>query len=170
MIELTTKRLVLRHPRRGDAHALVDHLNDFDIVKWLSNVPYPYTETDAEDWIQLVNKTIDDKDPSFQFSIFMSNALIGGVGLKYADSACYELGYWLAKDYWGQGLALEAATQLIRYGKEQLTDPHIIAHCMKGNAQSESVLRKLGFKVVDEVEIYSIPQNRLMPCSKLSLR
>lgn len=169
MIELTTKRLVLRLPHRSDAHALVEHLNDFDIVKWLSNVPYPYTEAHAEEWIDLVKLNIMGEKPSFQLSIFLDDTLIGGVGLRHVENDVYELGYWLAKDHWGQGLALEAATELIRYGKEQFTDPHVIAHCMKGNAPSESVLRKLGFKVIDEAEIYSIPQNRLMPSLKLSL-
>ena len=169
MIELTTKRLFLRHPRRGDAHSLIYHLNDFDIVKWLSNVPYPYTDTDAEEWIELVRHDIQDEKPNLQLCIFSGDRLIGGVGLRHVENDVYELGYWLAKDYWGQGLALEAASELIRYGKERLPNLRIIAHCMKGNAASERVLRKLGFKVIDEVEIYSKPRNRLMPSLKLSL-
>jgi RimJ/RimL family protein N-acetyltransferase len=40
---------------------------------------------------------------------------------------------------------------------------------MKGNAASQSVLKKLGFAVIDDVEIYSMPRQRLMPSLKLSL-
>ena len=69
----------------------------------------------------------------------------------------------------GQGLATEAARELISYGQEHLTHPRIIAHCMKGNAASQSVLKKLGFAVIDDVEIYSMPRQRLMPSLKLSL-
>jgi len=170
MIELTTKRLLLRLPQAADKHTLVEHLNDFDVVKWLSNIPFPYTESDAAEWIELVRLNIRDEKPSLQLSIFMDKALIGGVGLRHVDDDLYELGYWLTKSHWGQGLATEAAWELIRYGRENLTHPRIMAHCMKGNGASQSVLKKLGFIVIDEVEIYSMPRKRLMPSLELSLR
>lgn len=170
MIELRTRRLLLRPPQAEDKHALVEHLNDFDVVKWLSNIPFPYTETDAAEWIELVSLNSRNGKPGLQLSIFMGEALIGGVGLRHVDDDVYELGYWLTKSQWGQGLATEAAGELIRYGQEHLTQPRIIAHCMKGNAASESVLKKLGFTIVGEVEIYSMPRKRLMPSLELSLQ
>jgi len=170
MIELKTERVVLRLPNAGDKQALVEHLNDFEVVKWLSNVPCPYAVSDAEEWIELVNLRSDEDNASSQLSIFIEDALIGGVGLRHVENDYYELGYWLARDHWGQGLALEAARALIRYGQENLTNPKIIAHCMKGNAASERVLKKLGFEVIGEVEIYSLPRNLLMPSLKLSLQ
>jgi RimJ/RimL family protein N-acetyltransferase len=169
MKELTTKRLLLRLPQAADKHTLVEHLSDFDVVKWLSNIPTPYTESDAVEWIELVSRNLRDEKPGLQPSIFMDEALIGGVGLRHVDDDVYELGYWLTKSHWGQGLATEAARELIRYGQEHLTHPRIIAHCMKGNAASQSVLKKLGFAVIDDVEIYSMPRQRLMPSLKLSL-
>lgn len=170
MIELTTKRLLLRPPGAADKHTLARHLNDFDVVKWLSNVPFPYSESDAAEWIELVDRNIRDEKPSLQLSIFMDNVLIGGVGLRHVDDSHYELGYWLTKSHWGQGLAVEAARELMRYGQEHLDDPHIIAHCMKGNSASESVLKKLGFEIIGEDEIYSMPRKRHMPSLKLSLK
>ena len=86
MIELTTESLVLKIPQAQDKWALVEHLNNYEVTKWLSNVPYPYSVSDAEDWIQRVNNTIDDERPSFQLSIFLSDALIGGVGLRNVES------------------------------------------------------------------------------------
>jgi 8-oxo-dGTP diphosphatase len=169
MMELATNRLLLRLPRVSEKAALVEHLNDFDVVKWLSNIPLPYTESDAEEWIGIVNRTIKDDKPSLQPSVFMDNVLIGGVGLRHAENDRYELGYWLAKDYWGQGLALEAARELIRYGREHLTNLSIVAHCMTGNKASASVLKKLGFEVTSEVEIYSMAQARLVSGLRFSL-
>ena len=170
MIELATKRLLLRLPGTAEKAALVEHLNDFDVVKWLSNVPYPYEVSDAEEWIRIVNLTINDDKPSPQLSVFKDDALIGGIGLRHADNDVYELGYWLAKSYWGRGLALEAARKLIRYGQEHLTILNIVAHCMKGNEASASVLKKLAFKVAGELEIYSMSQERLVPSFKFSLQ
>ena len=44
---LTTKRLQLRPPVASDATAITAILNDFEISKWLSVVPFPYTRADA---------------------------------------------------------------------------------------------------------------------------
>lgn len=169
MIELRTRRLLLRLPRSGDSLALAELLNDYDVVKWLSNVPYPYTVSDAEQWVQIVNESFNEESPSIQVSIFMNDALIGGVGLRCTEDGLYELGYWLAQEYWGKGLALEAATELLRYGRESLTDLRIIAHCAKDNAASMSVLRKLGFEAIGEIDIYCAPRDASLPSFRLSL-
>ena len=44
---LTTKRLQLRPPVAADATAITAILNDFEISKWVSVVPVPYTRADA---------------------------------------------------------------------------------------------------------------------------
>lgn len=169
MIELHTKRLLLRLPRSDDSPALAQLLNDYDVVKWLSNVPYPYAISDAEEWVQIVNESINDESPSIQLSIFMNDVLIGGAGLRYIEDGVHELGYWLAQEYWGKGLALEAATELLRYGRESLADLRIIAHCAKDNAASMSVLRKLGFEATGEVNVYCAPRDASLPSFRLSL-
>ena len=48
---LTTKRLQLRSPVASDATAITAILNDFEISKWLSVVPFPYTRADALEFI-----------------------------------------------------------------------------------------------------------------------
>lgn len=169
MIELETKRLVLKLPQNDNRQALVGNLNDYDVAKWLSNVPLPYTMSHATEWVRTVNAGIKDESPSFQPSIFMDEALIGGVGLRPVDKDVYELGFWLAKDYWGRGLAIEAATGLLRYGRRKLSGSRFIAHCAKENAASMSVLQKLGFRLVDEVDVYFRPRHRSTPCFRLTL-
>lgn len=169
MIELETKRLVLRLAQKEDRQALVEHLNDYDVAKWLSNIPSPYTMSDAEDWVNTVNASINDEPPSFHLSVFMKKALIGGVGLRHVENERYELGYWLAKEYWGRGLAFEAATGLLRHGRRESPGSKIIAHCAKDNEASMRVLKRLGFRFVDEVDIYSLPRRCWMPCYRLAL-
>ena len=77
MAEIQTERLTLRHPVEADAPALVTQLNDYEVAKWLSQVPYPYTRTDADEWIQ---RCMTDM-PKLNFSILLDGDLIGGVGL-----------------------------------------------------------------------------------------
>ncbi len=167
--ELTTNRLVLRVPKIPDKRALVEHLNDYEVAKWLTNVPFPYSEADAEDWIQRVNEAIHDEGASFQLSIFKHDALIGGIGLRHSGSGRYELGYWLARAHWGGGLVLEAATELLRYAQDKLNDIEVVAHCMKGNSASARVLQKLGFEVIAEKEVFSLSRNAPVAALKLRL-
>ena len=161
---------MLKPPTAADKHAIVDCIGDFDVARWLSNVPHPYTLGDAEEWIDIVAETLSDEAAGFKLSIFMDDALIGGVGLNHREGNVYELGYWLGKAYWGRGIATEAAAGLLQHSKETLPDAEFVAHCMKGNAASSRVLEKLGFHVTGEVEIASLSLETSMPCFELELK
>jgi RimJ/RimL family protein N-acetyltransferase len=168
-MSLKTQRLVLRPPTSEDKHAIVERLNDFEVARWLSNVPHPYTLADAEEWIQIVAESASDEAAGFKLSIFLDDALIGGVGLNHREGTVYELGYWLAKDFWGSGIATEAATGLLQHARQTLPGAKFVAHCMKGNPASSRVLEKLGFRVTGEVAIESLSLGAPMPCFELEL-
>jgi 8-oxo-dGTP diphosphatase len=165
MVELKTRRLVLRPPQLEDKQSLARRLDDWEVVKWLSNVPYPYTVSDAEAWIELIGT----EQPNLNLSIFLQDELIGGVGLSQKEDGIYELGYWLAIEHWGKGIATEAANDLLAYGQRNLNCARIVASYLKGNTASAIVLRKLGFKEVGEGETYCISRKEQMPCVYLAL-
>ena len=48
-----TKRLKLRPFKRSDAANLPGLLNDWDVSRWLSRAPFPYTLQDGKGWIRL---------------------------------------------------------------------------------------------------------------------
>ncbi|MDE1834637.1 MAG: hypothetical protein KGH64_04830, partial [Candidatus Micrarchaeota archaeon] len=50
-MRLETKRLILRDWNKNDIDDLIDGLNNYDVSKWLTLVPYPYTKKDAKNWI-----------------------------------------------------------------------------------------------------------------------
>ena len=56
-----------------------------------------------------------------------------------------ELGYWIGKRFWGQGLIPEAAKELLRHGFEDLGMNIIWCGYYDGNAKSKRVQEKLGF-------------------------
>lgn len=60
-----------------------------------------------------------------------------------------ELGWILAKDYWGKGYGLEAARGLIDYCAEHLGIRHFTAHCDSANIPSQKIMEKLGFTSTD---------------------
>ena len=61
------------------------------------------------------------------------------------DADEYELGYWIGKPFWGQGLITEAAREVLRYAFEDLGMNRIWCGYYDGNLKSRRVQDKLGF-------------------------
>jgi RimJ/RimL family protein N-acetyltransferase len=134
--------------QESDKDALVWWLNDKDIYKRTLRIPYPYTEQDALDWINLTH----EKDAKFgqQMTWAIRNAegkLIGVIGLLGSSTYPHkdEIGYWLARDFWGKGVmkrTLKAVTNIIveEYGVVRLEAP-IFAF----NLHSQKVAEKCGY-------------------------
>ena len=68
-LEITTLNLVLKKPDNKDITSLIEELNNWNISKWLVEVPYPYSINDANYWIK---KTKEDE---FSFNIYLNNKL-----------------------------------------------------------------------------------------------
>jgi RimJ/RimL family protein N-acetyltransferase len=76
-----------------------------------------------------------------------TGAIIGFAGLKYLDDVEeVDLGYRFFKEYWGQGLATEAARAIVPYGFDRLKLTHIIGLVDRANSASIRVLQKVGFR------------------------
>lgn len=77
------------------------------------------------------------------------HSFIGYVGLavpafECAFTPCVEIGWRLAADYWGQGLATEGARQMTRYGFEEMGLQALVSFTVPGNVRSRRVMEKLG--------------------------
>src|SRR5258708_5641683 len=92
--------------RRSDKAAFVELLVDREIYERTSRIPFPYTEQDAENWLRIVEATTEERGEPVHFAIRdAENRLVGGCGfdgLVVGQHA--EIGYWLAKPYWGRGI------------------------------------------------------------------
>jgi len=172
MNQIKTKRLVLKKPtKKINKKSIVSKIGHWEVAKWLSDVPYPYTEQKAEEWLNNIN--YDD----LLFSIFRNNSLIGGVGLSLEEDndldlgfGIWDLGFWIGRDQWGKGYATEAAMGLIQYAKKEFNFKQIKACYIKGNTGSSNVLRKLGFEEIGKCEEYFLSRKKTMPCIKLLLK
>ena len=143
MIEIKTDRLILKKPKsKQDILSIVSQIGDWEVVKWLAMVPYPYTYNDCESYLKESNNN------ELALNIFLDNQLIGGVGLHLHNDNYYELGYWLGKDYWGKGYATESSKYLLEYALGKLDSPKIKSGYFIDNLPSGNVLKKLGFKEV----------------------
>lgn len=78
-----------------------------------------------------------------------SGAFIGCVGITVPRpdlpfSPCVEIGWRLARAYWGQGYALEAARGALGVGFERLALTEIVSFTAVSNLKSEAVMKRLG--------------------------
>jgi [ribosomal protein S5]-alanine N-acetyltransferase len=69
----------------------------------------------------------------------------GFAGLQLGKSHRAEIGYWLAKPYWGQGIMTAIVRRLCEFAFAELSLVKIEAHVFAGNAASARVLEKCGF-------------------------
>jgi len=76
-----------------------------------------------------------------------SGAFVGWFSITYCPPTCdVEIGYRLLQEAWGHGFATEGATELRRYGFEDLGLDRIIGVTRRGNRASQRVLHKAGLR------------------------
>jgi RimJ/RimL family protein N-acetyltransferase len=116
---------------------------DEQIVRNLATAPWPYALKDAEAFLASPR---DPVMPSFLITERTAGAprIVGSCGLGRRPSGAVEMGYWIARPYWGQGFATEAAHALIDIART-LKLPRLEASHFVDNPASGRVLEKLGF-------------------------
>ena len=142
---METERLILRQCNKNDVDALVEGLNNLNVSKWLARVPYPYTQKDAEDFI---NNTIENK--LFNFSIILKEEkkVIGGTQITNIDftNGTAGGGIWINEAYQGKGYGTEAFNARIKFAFKVLKLRKLENGYLKDNEKSHKMLLKLGYK------------------------
>lgn len=139
-----TRRLLLRPGFPEDAPALAAAIADKAIVRNLATAPWPYALRDAEAFLAAPR---DPVLPSFLITERTDKAprLVGACGLGRRASGAVELGYWIAREHWGRGIATEACAALIEIARA-LRLPALEGWHFVDNPASGRVLEKLGFE------------------------
>ncbi|HEX2801893.1 MAG TPA: GNAT family N-acetyltransferase, partial [Phenylobacterium sp.] len=144
MIE--TDRLVLR-PWRDDDRAAFAAINaDPRVAVWLGGVRSP-VETEAQ--IARIGRHIARHGYGFWAAERKADRrLVGMIGLKFNEETppgpCVELGWRLAHDCWGQGLATEGARGAMAWGFANLDASEITAFTASDNRASQAVMTRIG--------------------------
>jgi len=137
---IETTRLVLRPPTEADLDEIVAEINDFAVVRMLARVPFPYTRADAEDFLTWSRSSRND----INLVVAKAGKAIGCAGVNDLIAA-RELGYWLGKLHWRQGLATEASRAFLAFCFDELGMDAIRAGAYADNPASLRVQEKLGF-------------------------
>jgi RimJ/RimL family protein N-acetyltransferase len=138
---LETERLTLRRPTLADVKAIARLADDRRIAENTRRLPHPYSQDHAVEFVRAIAHTRETA-----FLIEQNHTPIGMVGVDWREPDAPELGYWLGVDYWGQGLATEAARAVIDFSFEQFDIAHMRSGARVANPASRNVLEKCGFQ------------------------
>ena len=88
-----------------------------------------------------------------------NHQFIGFIGLNTPDfeahfTPCVEIGWRIAKEFWGQGLALEAAQKCLEIGFNEFNLSEIVSFTAITNKKSERVMQKLKMTHDDKDNFY----------------
>jgi RimJ/RimL family protein N-acetyltransferase len=143
---LETERLLLRPFERADAPEVERLCSEREIAATTLNVPYPYPRGAARDWIATHRATFErGEGVSLAAARKEDGALTGTIGMRIEpEHGRAEIGYWIGREYWGNGYATEAAAAVVRYGFGELGLNRIFAFHFSHNPASGRVLQKIG--------------------------
>jgi RimJ/RimL family protein N-acetyltransferase len=136
--------VVLRDVITDDLPILFEQQIDPQAVEMAAHPPRDREAFQAH-WIELLAKE----------SVIKKTILLDGVVAGYVMSFVYfgqrEVGYWIGKEYWGQGVATRALSAFL----DQVPVRPLFAVAAKHNRSSLRVLEKCGFKIVAEEKEFS---------------
>ena len=158
-IVLETERLVLRPWQESDAESLYEYAKD-PAVGPIAGWP-PHTSIDNS---REIIRTVLNAPETYAVCLKENGKPIGSIGLKFGeqtdmtdrDDEC-ELGYWIGRPVWGQGLIPEAATALLAHAFDVLGVRAVWCGCYDGNIRSARVQEKCGFVYHHRCENVPVP-------------
>ena len=146
-MELRANGLLLRPWSLEDAPALVEACNDPEIERWLPVIPSPYSEADAQTYIDQSRESWEKGD-SFNFAILDAETgrLAGSISMRVKRFSTGHIGYWVAREARGRGIASEALRILCRWAVEALEVQRLELLADVDNPGSQRVAEKAGFQ------------------------
>ena len=144
---LRTERLILRPWTNDDLAPFAEISGDSEVMAFY---PQPLTKEESHSMGARIQSLIAKRGWGFwAVELPKQKKFIGFVGLHIPKenlpfSPCVEIGWRLAKEYWGQGYATEAANESLRYAFTELTLTEVVSFTTLANLPSQAVMRKIG--------------------------
>ena len=168
MSTIRTARLTLAPVRPDDDERLFPLFSDWEVIRWLSSPPWPYTRADMQDFVRQ-QAAPNPADPETRFVIARDEEPIGLIGVRMRPAGHLQrgagpnIGYWLGRPYWGRGYMTEALRGVVRHVFGGA--PHDAIYCgvFVGNDASLRVQEKVGFVRDGETMLRSRPRGGEFP-------
>ena len=144
MKTLQTTRLRLRRAHEDDLDALHQIMADPETMRYWSSPPHAEREVTRA----ILTSMIPGPDmQGDEFIIKYGGRLIGKLGMWRN----WEIGFILAREFWGQGIGTEALTAFVAYAFAGVTD-HLTADVDPRNRASLALLKRIGFAETGRAE------------------
>lgn len=143
-----TERLMLRRWEEGDARSLYEYARNPDVGPIAGWPPHKSVEESRD----IIRNVLSGAE-AYAICLKSDNRAIGAIELKLnghtdmtdRDDEC-ELGYWIGKPFWGQGMVPEAAKEMLRHAFEDMGMRKVWCGYYDGNEKSRRVQEKCGFR------------------------
>lgn len=163
--------LALTEIRDGDRDSFVEYLNDPEIYQNTLRIPSPYKPSDAEKYLAILAENAAKQGFATNFAIRDAvGRLIGGCsldGMVVGHRA--EIGYWVARPFWGQGIATAAVRAACEYGFARWQLVRIAGLVFSFNPSSARVLEKNGFEYEGLLRKYAQKMGQFYDCRVYAL-
>lgn len=160
---LSTRRLLLRGWREADLEPFAALNADPEVMRYF---PYLHSREESD----RVAQSIQNRFRSYGFGFWAVETVdapfIGFVGLSYPNfeapfSKTIEIGWRLARKYWGKGYAAEGARAALGFAFDVAAAPEVISFAPAINRRSTGVMERIGMTADGQFEHPAIPDGPL---------
>lgn len=151
VITLQTERLILRQWKDADFESFYQLNADPTVMQYFPNC---LNQSESNALAEKFQALIHENGWGFwAVELKKTGEFIGFVGLhdqptQFSFSPCVEMGWRLAKQFWHQGYATEAAHECLNFAFEQLALEHVVAFTAELNTPSQKVMQRLNMQWV----------------------
>ncbi|MBZ5724558.1 MAG: GNAT family N-acetyltransferase [Acidobacteriia bacterium] len=150
---LETSRLLLDAWQGSDWEDLRPIATDVEVMRYISG-GVPWSDGQIQDFVNRQAKLFAERGfCRWRLTEKASGEFIGFCGVGFWQTFPEpEIGWWLARKWWGRGLATEAARAALRDAFERVRLERIVSVAMAGNTASTRIMEKLGLEFDGEFE------------------
>jgi RimJ/RimL family protein N-acetyltransferase len=145
---LSDEIVLLRPWTARDAPEIVASCRDDEIARWLDQVPQPYTDADAREYVAATRRGWKDgAAASFAITDTGTGGLLGSIGVHWVDPGQHigEVGYWVRREARGRGVATRALRLASAWAIETCGLQRLQLRADVLNAASQRVAESSGF-------------------------
>ena len=159
--EVTTERMILRRWREEDLAPFRRMNADPRVMEFM---PALLTLEESDALLNRIERQFEERGFGvFAAELKQSGEFIGFVGLSVPRfdapfMPAVEIGWRLAAEHWGRGLATEAAREVLRYGFEVVGLESVVSFTVPANVRSRRVMEKIGMRMAEEFEHPRLPE------------
>jgi len=164
---LSTETVILRKIELSDVNDIFEFTSDPEVAKLTSMFTLHTTKKETYSYIEnLFSLYIEGKVIPWAIVDKKNNKIIGIIRFVNYSSlhARADIGYTISRPYWNQGIATQAAKEIINFGFTVLDLNRIQGTCDSENNASSRILEKCGMQYEGLLHKYVISQGK--PCDR----